>query len=81
MNITLIGIYIVCIDFKILPNSSVLHLYNFQNLYAYVDVIVWQSTILDVIFLSNHNIHKSLFGLCFWASDPLFERFLVKDIH
>ena len=26
---------------------------------------------LDILFSSNHNIHKSLYGLCFWASDPL----------
>ena len=26
-------------------------------------------------FLSNHNIHKGLCGLCFWASDPLIEGF------
>ena len=26
-------------------------------------------------FLSNHNIHKSSCGLCFWALDPLIERF------
>ena len=30
---------------------------------------------LDVLFSSNHNIHKSSSGLCFWASDPLIERF------
>ena len=30
---------------------------------------------LDILFLSNRNIHKSLRGLCFWASDPLIERF------
>ena len=29
---------------------------------------------LDILFLSNHNVHKSLCGLCFWASDPLIER-------
>ena len=29
---------------------------------------------LDILFLSNHNIHKSLCGLCFWASDPLINR-------
>ena len=29
---------------------------------------------LDILFLSNHNIHKSLCGLCFWASDPLIDR-------
>ena len=26
-------------------------------------------------FLSNHNVHKSLYGLCFWALDPLIDRF------
>ena len=31
--------------------------------------------LLDILFSSNHNIHKSSFGLCFWASDPLIERF------
>ena len=30
---------------------------------------------LDIPFLSNHNIHNSSCGLCFWASDPLIERF------
>ena len=30
---------------------------------------------LDVLFPSNHNIHKSSCGLYFWASDPLIERF------
>ena len=30
---------------------------------------------LDIPFLSNHNIHKSLISLCFWASDPLIQRF------
>ena len=30
---------------------------------------------IDILFLSNHNIHKSLCGLCFWASDPLIDRF------
>ena len=32
--------------------------------------------ILDILFSSNHNIHKSLCGLCFWASDLLIERLL-----
>ena len=31
--------------------------------------------VLDILFSSNHNIHKSSFGLCFWASDPLIEIF------
>ena len=31
--------------------------------------------LLDMLFASNHNIHKSLPGLCYWVSDPLIERF------
>ena len=30
--------------------------------------------LLDILFLSNHNIHKSSYGLCFWALDPLIDR-------
>ena len=29
---------------------------------------------LDILFLSNRNIHKSSCGLCFWTSDPLIDR-------
>ena len=29
--------------------------------------------VLDILFSSNHNIHKSLSGLCFFASDPLID--------
>ena len=29
---------------------------------------------LDILFPSNHNIHKSSCGLCFWASDTLIDR-------
>ena len=32
-------------------------------------------TTLDILFSSNHNIHKSLSGRSFWASDPLIDRF------
>ena len=31
--------------------------------------------ILDILFSSNHNIHKSSYDFCFWASDPLIDRF------
>ena len=34
--------------------------------------------ILDILFSSNHNIHKSLCGLCFWSLDPLIDRFYKK---
>ena len=30
---------------------------------------------LDLLFSSNHSIHKSSCGLCFWDSDPFIERF------
>ena len=30
---------------------------------------------LDILFSSNHKIHKSLYGLCFWASDPLIDKY------
>ena len=33
--------------------------------------------ILDIFFSSNCNIHKSSYGLCFWASDPLIDRFYL----
>ena len=32
-------------------------------------------TTLDILFSSNHNIHKSSSGHCFWASDPLVDKF------
>ena len=37
--------------------------------------IYFKSEALDILFSSNHNIHKSSCGLCFWASDPLINRF------
>ena len=30
---------------------------------------------LDILFPSNHNIHKSSWGLYFWLSHPLIDRF------
>ena len=36
---------------------------------------VKRNTTLDILFLSNHNIHKISYVLCFWASDPLIDRF------
>ena len=34
----------------------------------------WHIGRVDILFPSNHNIHKSSYGLCFWASDPLIGR-------
>ena len=36
---------------------------------------------LDILFPSNHNIHKSSHGLCFWASDPLIDKFYKKSFN
>ena len=30
--------------------------------------------VLDILFSSNHNIHKSSSGLCIWGSDPFSDR-------
>ena len=52
-----------------------IQLYNRDDLY--VGTYYMLGTLLFAnIFSSNHNIHKSWSGLCFWASDPLIERFL-----
>ena len=34
-----------------------------------------QALSVDILFSSNHNIHKSSGGLCFWASVTLIEIF------
>ena len=48
--------------------ASVLELGRYSSYYLLCIV-------LDILFSSNHNIHKSSCGLCFLASDPLIERF------
>ena len=40
-------------------------------LYIYIQSIY----ILDILFSSNQSIHKSLSGLCIWASDHLINGF------
>ena len=54
-------------------NKSFAQLFCFYIPFMYLVVIVVPT--LDIIFSSNHNIHKSSCGLCFWASDPLIDRF------
>ena len=48
--------------------------HRFTQYTAAADSISIYLLALDILFSSNHNIHKSLFGLCFWASDTLIER-------
>ena len=33
---------------------------------------------LDILFSSNHNIHKSSCGLFIWTSDPLIDKTFTK---
>ena len=56
---------------------STLYLLKAYKKYYQIIVIEFESTgtCTDILFSSNHNIHKSSYGLCFWASDPLIERF------
>ena len=45
-------------------------------MYIVSSIFSYTSCMLDIeYFSSNHNIHKSTCGLCFWASDPLLDRF------
>ena len=37
-----------------------------------------QSMFIRYTFLLNHNIHKRLYGLCFWAPNPLINRFYLN---
>ena len=39
-----------------------------------LDIHTW----IEYTFSSNCNINKGLCGLCFWASDPLIDRFYQK---
>ena len=47
-------------------NASVIH--QADKLLRYIVM-----SIIDIIFSSNHNIHKSSRGHCFWASDILLK--------
>ena len=42
--------------------------YMLRNIHNYLSTI-------HILFSSNHNIHKSLCGFCFWAADPLIDKF------
>ena len=64
-----------------MTSSFMLHLSS-SGYHSHVVLGVFKDDTLDIIFfLSKHNIHKSLSGLCFWASDPLIDRFWVNTIN
>ena len=51
-------------------------LYEFMRRKVYLSYWnYWLYSTLDILFSSNHNIHKSLCGRCFLGSDPLIDRF------
>ena len=50
-------------------------LMELQLILEYTILISIRVCTLNILFSSNHNIHKSLHGLCFWASDPLIDKF------
>ena len=61
---------------------SILQFLLVRQVYIVYDPGVWCGTntyeyqrYVRYIFSSNHNIHKSSCGLCFWAPDPLIDRF------
>ena len=51
----------------------------FNLLLSAIQSIVY--SIVDILFLSNHKVHKSSCRHCFWAPDPLIHRFLLKSIN
>ena len=63
-------------------NYSPLHYLNHNRYYRGEGGRMLRTTIfhhtssdVPVLFSSNHNIHKSSCDLCFWASDPLIDKF------
>ena len=47
-----------------------------RNIFREIDTFIGLCS-LDIYFSSNDSIHKSLFGLYFWAPDQLVHRFLT----
>ena len=58
-----------CLMIFLVPEHTYLY-----HLMLIVDVALLYDW-LYILFLLNHNIPKSSCSLCFWASDPLIERF------
>ena len=73
----------ICYLFEYLPIYCAYLVVLFQlpqifisyQVYLHLLVDMHIKSALNIIFLSNHNINKSSFSLCFWASDPLIENF------
>ena len=60
---------------KIQSMLSIIHLFKCQELIFSLLLRTQICKNIRYTFSSNHNIHKSSCGLCFWASDPLINRF------
>ena len=55
--------------------TKIMNTTNSRALQSFLESEKVQNWKVDIFFPSNHNIHKSSCGLCFWASDPLINRF------
>ena len=67
-------------EFQNMQQQYLYEVYVKQHFQVEIEVVVLVVHIhynctLDILFSSNHNIHKSSCGLCFWASDPFIYRF------
>ena len=60
---------LTCVE-ECVTNSLIVRFFGFTCV-----LFRWINVWLDILFLSNHNIHKSSCRLCFWASNPLIDRF------
>ena len=58
-------------ELEILSNAYTYLTRRVQNVIKNESMLIF----LDILFSSNHNIHKSSCGLYFWSSDPLINRF------
>ena len=64
-------------DWNITPNSFWDRLTNFYFVGPAYLGLGKAICMLDILFSSNRNIHKSSHGLSFWASNPLIDKFYL----
>ena len=62
---------------QLFQEDGLMHFLSAKNcdILPHIVVLHIRLCTLDILFSSNHNIHKNSCNLCFWASDPLIDRF------
>ena len=60
---------------RAIPDLLVEKIVAIQDWNKTIKILSLEVSYLDILFSSNRNIHKSSRGVCFWASDPLINRF------